>query len=92
MLEIAGQVVTVPLAQLAPLWTGRYLLLWRPQISMPLIGPGHTGEAVRWLAVDWVRASGGSRREGANVLVERLTLDPRTPPSEALIDIYVPID
>ncbi|MCA9515767.1 MAG: AraC family transcriptional regulator [Myxococcales bacterium] len=50
------------------------------------------GEAVRWLAVDWVRASGGSRREGANVLVERLTLDPRTPPSEALIDIYVPID
>ncbi len=49
MLEIAGQAVTVPLAQLAPLWSGRYLLLWRPQIDLPLIGPGHAGEAVRWL-------------------------------------------
>ena len=48
-LEIAGQVVTVPLAQLAPLWTGQYLLLWRPQIDLLLIGPGNTGEAVRWL-------------------------------------------
>ena len=48
-LEIAGQAVTVPLAQLAPLWTGQYLLLWRPQIDLLLIGPGNTGEAVRWL-------------------------------------------
>ncbi|MGB5063207.1 MAG: AAA family ATPase, partial [Candidatus Competibacter sp.] len=48
-LEIAGQAVTVPLTQLAPLWTGQYLLLWRPQIDRPLIGPSNTGEAVRWL-------------------------------------------
>ncbi|MDG4553286.1 MAG: AAA family ATPase [Candidatus Competibacter sp.] len=48
-LEIAGQAMTVPLAQLAPLWTGQYLLLWRPQINSPLIGPGNTGKAVRWL-------------------------------------------
>ncbi|QQS53483.1 MAG: AAA family ATPase [Candidatus Competibacteraceae bacterium] len=48
-LEIAGQAMTVPLTQLAPLWTGQYLLLWRPQIDLPLIGPGNTGEAVRWL-------------------------------------------
>ena len=48
-LEIAGQTLTVPLAQLAPLWTGQYLLLWRPQIKLLLIGPGNTGEAVRWL-------------------------------------------
>jgi general secretion pathway protein A len=48
-LEIAGQAMTVPLAQLTPLWTGQYLLLWRPQIDLLLIGPGNTGEAVRWL-------------------------------------------
>lgn len=48
-LEVAGQAVTVPLAQLAPLWTGHYLLLWRPQVDQRVIGPGNTGEAVLWL-------------------------------------------
>ncbi len=57
-LEIAGQAVTVPLAQLTPLWTGQYTLLWRPQIDLPLIGPGNTGEAVRWLRQRLALAAG----------------------------------
>jgi general secretion pathway protein A len=52
LLDIAGQTVRAPLAQLAPLWTGDYLLLWRPPVPQTLIGPGASGEAVRWL---WLR-------------------------------------
>lgn len=54
-------------------------------------GDDTLGEAIRWLAVEWVRLAGATRREDTQVLVERLTLDPRTPPHEALLDILLPI-
>lgn len=62
-LEVAGQTVTVPLAQLTPVWTGHYLLLWRPQTDQPLIGPGNTGAAVRWLRQRLALASGQAAPE-----------------------------
>lgn len=58
LLDIAGQLRRVPLAQLTPLWTGDYLLLWRPQIAHALIGPGASGEAVRWLRSRLALAAG----------------------------------
>lgn len=48
-LEVAGHSVQVTSAQLKPLWTGAYLLLWKLQTDQPIIGPGNNGEAVRWL-------------------------------------------
>lgn len=39
----------VDLDQLDPLWTGNYLLLWRPPVAQSLIGPGSRGAAVAWL-------------------------------------------
>ncbi|MEI2773091.1 MAG: AAA family ATPase [Candidatus Competibacter sp.] len=48
-LEVAGETLTVPSAELSPLWSGQYVLLWRPQTDQPIIGPGNVGEAVRWL-------------------------------------------
>jgi general secretion pathway protein A len=58
LLDIAGQLRRVSLAQLTPLWTGDYLLLWRPQIPHALIGPGASGEAVRWLRSRLALAAG----------------------------------
>ena len=57
-LEMAGPPVTAPLVELTPRWTGEYLLLWRPQISPALIGPGASGEAVRWLRTRLALAAG----------------------------------
>ncbi|MFO7640291.1 MAG: AAA family ATPase [Candidatus Competibacteraceae bacterium] len=48
-LEIAGQTVAVSLAQLTPLWTRNYLLLWRAPIDQRVLGPGATGAEVLWL-------------------------------------------
>ncbi|MBE2294167.1 MAG: peptidoglycan-binding protein, partial [Phycisphaerales bacterium] len=62
-LEIAGQTLTVPLAQLTPLWSGQYLLLWRSQIDLLLIGPGNTGEAVLWLRRRLALAAGQAAPE-----------------------------
>lgn len=57
-LEIGQQTVTLPLAQLAPWWTGDYVLLWRPQISEDLITPGSSGPSVRWLRQQLAFANG----------------------------------
>lgn len=57
-LDVAGETVTVPLAQLEPLWSGHYLLLWRPQTDQPVIGPGNSGAAVRWLRERLALANG----------------------------------
>ena len=62
-LEIAGQTLAVPLAQLTPLWNGQYLLLWRSQIDLLLIGPGNTGEAVLWLRRRLALAAGQAAPE-----------------------------
>jgi len=57
-LEMTGPPVTAPLVELTPRWTGEYLLLWRPQISPALIGPGASSEAVRWLRTRLSLAAG----------------------------------
>ncbi len=57
-LDIAGQTTTVPLVELTPFWSGQYLLLWRPQTEEPIIGPGNTGQSVRWLRQRLALATG----------------------------------
>ncbi|MBK7983842.1 MAG: AAA family ATPase [Candidatus Competibacteraceae bacterium] len=57
-LEVGGQLVTVPLEQIKPLWTGQYVLLWKLQTDQPIIGPGNNGEAVRWLRRRLAMAAG----------------------------------
>lgn len=50
ILEAAQGRARVPLAELGARWTGDYLLLWQPPpVGTALIGPGSSGEAIRWL-------------------------------------------
>ncbi|NJN45653.1 MAG: peptidoglycan-binding protein [Candidatus Competibacteraceae bacterium] len=58
--QIGAQAVQTALDSLAPLWTGDYLLLWRPQIAPTLIGPGSRGDAVVWLRQQLALAEGRS--------------------------------
>jgi general secretion pathway protein A len=39
----------VSLEEIQALWQGDFLMLWRPTLDVPLLGPGSTGEAVTWL-------------------------------------------
>ncbi|MES9832506.1 MAG: AAA family ATPase [Candidatus Thiodiazotropha sp. DIVDIV] len=39
----------VRLDQLKPYWQGSFVMLWKPQAGLALIGDGSTGEAVTWL-------------------------------------------
>ena len=39
----------VRLNQLKPYWKGGFIMLWKPQAGLALIGEGSTGEAVTWL-------------------------------------------
>ena len=49
VLETATGPQKFPLAALADLWTGEYLLLWRRQTDEASIGPETRGEPVLWL-------------------------------------------
>jgi general secretion pathway protein A len=62
-LEIAGETFEVPLAQLTPLWTRDYLLLWRAPIDQRVLGPGATGAEVRWLRQRLALATGQALSE-----------------------------
>lgn len=57
--------VTVTLDQLDPLWTGEYLLLWRPPIKQSLIGPDSRGDEVIWLRRQLTFAESGVLPSGA---------------------------
>ena len=57
--------VTANLTQLDPLWTGEYLLLWRPPLEQSLIGPGSRGEAVTWLRRQLTLAENGVLPSGS---------------------------
>jgi general secretion pathway protein A len=48
----------VSLAQLTPLWTRNYLLLWRAPIDQRVLGPGATGAEVLWLRQRLALATG----------------------------------
>jgi len=39
----------VSLQEIENLWQGDFMMLWRPTLDIPLLGPGSTGEAVTWL-------------------------------------------
>jgi general secretion pathway protein A len=58
-LELGGRAVTVPLAEVDPLWSGFFILLWRPPDVGPLpIGVGHRGKDVEWLQEQLTRLDG----------------------------------
>ncbi|MDZ7621619.1 MAG: AAA family ATPase [Candidatus Competibacteraceae bacterium] len=62
-LEVAGETVEAPLEQLTPLWTGDYLLLWRTPVVQRVLGPGASGEEVRWLRQRLAVATGQTLSE-----------------------------
>jgi general secretion pathway protein A len=49
VLDFGEHPVATRIEQLDPLWTGEFLLLWRPPIDQTLIGPGSKSAAVVWL-------------------------------------------
>ena len=52
--------------ELEALWQGDYLLLWRPQMEIPLVGPGSAGDSVRWVQQRLAMAEGSTIEEGAS--------------------------
>jgi general secretion pathway protein A len=69
-LEIAGEMIDVPLTQLTALWTRDYLLLWRSPIKQPVLGPGATGEEVLWLRQRLAQATGQTSPEPLSALFD----------------------
>jgi general secretion pathway protein A len=69
---VAGETHRVALAQMAPLWSGKYMLLWyAPQgIGNGLTG-GSRGPAVSWLRQSLARVQGGNA-EGPAVFDDEL--------------------
>jgi general secretion pathway protein A len=58
-LEFGRRAITVPLAEVDPLWSGFFILLWRPPDVGPLpIGVGHRGKDVQWLQERLARVDG----------------------------------
>ncbi|RLJ22122.1 hypothetical protein DJ031_01600 [bacterium endosymbiont of Escarpia laminata] len=43
---------------IAPLWPGDYVVLWRPRTKSALVGPGSTGVPVTWLRGQLAKAEG----------------------------------
>ena len=39
----------VSLQEIQALWQGDFMMLWRPALAIPLLGPGSTGKPVTWL-------------------------------------------
>lgn len=50
---------TLPIDLLESLWSGDYLLLWRPQAEGDFIGPGDRGNPVNWLRQRLAMIDGG---------------------------------
>lgn len=48
-LQIAGEAVALPLAELERSWTGRTFYLWTNFESVPVLLPGMKGRPIRWL-------------------------------------------
>lgn len=62
-LDVNGEPVQVSVHQIQPLWSGNFLLLWRLQTSLELIGPGVVGKPVLWLRQRLALAEGHSPGE-----------------------------
>jgi general secretion pathway protein A len=58
---IAGTRRQVPPSELGPLWSGNYILLWRPAPGLPtMLAEGSRGPAVSWLRQELERVTGAS--------------------------------
>lgn len=75
ILQVDGDAVQVDLHQLDSLWNGDFLLLWRLQTSLSVIGPGVVGEPVLWLRKRLALAEGLSPAGKTSVFSSR-TFDP----------------
>jgi len=50
-LDLGGRRVSLPRPEVAALWTGSYIVLWRPpKLHSPYLGVGSQGEDVAWLS------------------------------------------
>ena len=58
-LDLGRKRVTLPRSEVDPLWTGSYIILWRPpKLSSPLLTIGSSGKDVAWLKEMLDRAEG----------------------------------
>jgi len=58
-LDLGHKRVTLPRSEVESLWTGSYIVLWRPpRLSTPLLGLGNSGKDVVWLIERLDRAEG----------------------------------
>ncbi|HEY7517636.1 MAG TPA: AAA family ATPase [Methylomirabilota bacterium] len=49
-LDVAGETLTFPLAEIEPLWDGAFVVLWRtPDVASSDLRPGMSGRDVAWL-------------------------------------------
>jgi general secretion pathway protein A len=105
-IALAGQVRTLTLAELSQLWTGEYLLLWRPPPgSVTPISYGDHGPMVTWISqrltqFDRIEASSDVYDETVGTRVRRFQADrglkpdgvvgPQTLMQLALLDPFGP--
>jgi general secretion pathway protein A len=60
VLDSTGGPLRLPLAQLQPLWSGEFLLLWQRETEQITLAPGMRGPGVVWLRQRLARADGRS--------------------------------
>jgi general secretion pathway protein A len=60
VLDSADGPLRLPLAQLQPLWSGEFLLLWQRETEQTTLSPGMRGPGVVWLRQRLARAEGRS--------------------------------
>lgn len=66
-LNLPDETKIVTLPSLSRLWSGDYLVMWRPQLSAnKVLAPGMRGEGVRWLRQQLYTARGESATEPAS--------------------------
>ena len=72
VVDVDGQALSVPKAEVTSLWAGDYLLLWRPpQTWNGLLHEGSQGDAVLWLRTSLAQASGKPFEASENPLFDR---------------------
>ena len=65
-LVLGGSTHRVALSKLAPLWSGNYLVLWKPPPGYRgELAEGSRGEAVKWLRRSLAQARGGTEKGAA---------------------------
>ena len=65
MVELGGEVLRLPIAELDAHWHGQYMLLWRPPVGSEALRIGTRGDDVLWLRDLLERLQPGSVAESA---------------------------